>query len=345
MRLRLLGLGVMLACLAACATSAPSSRQKIELLSWNHGFITELGRPDEGSLQEVEGSLMLPPGASQTERLPAAIILHAGTGQGAQDWFYAKLLNSWGVAAMAINSFDPRDVKNTVGDQSAVSEASILEDAYAGLNYLSRHPRIDPDRIIIIGFSKGATPALLAALQRFRDRLAEGSNHFAGHIAYYPWCGFAFLNHRTTGAPILVMSGAEDSITPAPLCEQLTERWAMTNPDTDVEMVTYPNAGHAFEYPHPFLEMVGSLPVIGEVPRYCFIAEQEPGVFVETRSQIRVDGSTIRAALNLCATWTHDAEVLFNEEAQADLRQRLHRFIAQTLLTRPRQQATVGASK
>ncbi len=327
----------------ACGHGAPSNREKVPLLSWTHGFIDEVGVPTAGELQYVDGSLMLP--ESAPGKVPAVVLLHSGAGQGSQDWYYAKLLNSWGIAVLAINSFKPRKVVNTVGDQSAVSEGSILADAFAGLNYLSEHPRIDKDRIAAMGFSKGATPVILAALKRYRNRLAHGDNRFAAHIGYYPWCGFAFIDHETTGSPILVMSGDQDIITPAKLCENLTDRWTMTNPGTDIQMITYEGAGHAFEYPHPVLEIVNELPVYGELPRDCFIAETEPNVFVEMRSRIRIQGDTLRSALDLCATWTHSAHVAHSPEAQADSRLQLQRFMERNLLTRPRQQATVGSSK
>ncbi|MFN3231966.1 MAG: dienelactone hydrolase family protein [Alphaproteobacteria bacterium] len=335
---------LLIAALAGCAHGAPSNRQDVALMSWTHGFIDEVGIPTEGDLQYVKGSLMLPHHLG-SGRVPAVVMLHSGVGQGSQDWFYARLLNEWGIAVLAIDSFSPRNVKNTVGDQSLVSEGSILADAFAGLNYLSEHPNIDANRIAAMGFSKGATPTLLAGLTRYRDRLAHGDNRFAAHVGYYPWCGFAFINHKTTGSPILVMSGENDLVTPADLCEKLVERWALSNPDTDIEMITYPDAGHAFEYPHPFLEMVGDLPVYGELPRDCFIAETEPEVFTEMRSRIRIRGNTLRSALDLCATWSHKAYVQFSEPAQIDSRERLRAFMQRTLLTRPHQQATVGSSQ
>ena len=141
------------------------------------------------------------------------------------------------------------------------------------------------------------------------------------------------------------MSGAEDSVTPAPLCEELTLRWSISNPDTEVEMVTYQDAGHAFEHPHPMLEMLGGLPVLGELPTDCFFAEVERDVFLELNSKVIVDASTVRLALNVCGEYSAKASVLHNTDAQADSRRRLRALLERTLLTGGAQHATVGASE
>ena len=65
--------------------------------------------------------------------------------------------------------------------------ASGVADAYAALDMLARHPRIDADRIAIVGFSFGGEVAHLTAFERRAHRvLAPGQRRFAAHVAYYP---------------------------------------------------------------------------------------------------------------------------------------------------------------
>ncbi|MBI1182598.1 MAG: hypothetical protein GC201_18820 [Alphaproteobacteria bacterium] len=329
--------------LAACGASAPAGRQAVELHSRTMGFIDQVRRPPGGQAQEVKGSLMLP--EHRSGRLPAMVMLHGGTGQGTQDWYYARLFNDWGIAVLAVDSFGERGVKDTIFDQSAVSEASIMADAYAALNYLSRRPDIDPSRIGIVGFSKGAAPALLAALERFRKPLARDGNRFALHVAFYPWCGFSFLNETTTGAPILILSGGQDRVTPARLCAGLADRLRRDNPGLRLEMDVYPAGGHAFDYPHPMFHLLGSLPVRGNIPSRCFFAETAPGDFTERSSGLEVTSANVHYALGMCSAPDPEARAIYDPDGARDAVARLHALVGTVLLGVRQPGSTLGASE
>lgn len=340
--LGLLAIGLML---AACGTSAPSGRQQISLDSRTMGFIDELARPADAPAQRITGSLMMPKGVPAGTKVPAMVLLHGGTGQGSQDWYYARLLNQWGIAALAVDSFGGRKVSETIFDQAAVSEASIIADAYAALNLLSTDPRIDSHRIGIMGFSKGAGPALLAGLERFRGTLADGANRFALHVAFYPWCGFSFLDEAATGAPLLVLSGGQDRVTPVALCTDLTEQLKRDNPALAVDMQVYPAGGHAFDYPHPYFRFVETLPVRGNLPVRCFFTETEPNVFVERASNLRVTAASLRYALGLCSEPDPGAQAIYDEAGTRDALARFEALVRVSLLGPPPQPVTVGTSR
>ena len=338
--------GLILAILlAACGTSAPAGRQTITLDSRTMGFIDELSRPAEAPVQRIKASLMMPKGVPPGAKVPAMVLLHGGTGQGSQDWYYARLLNQWGIAALAVDSFGGRKVSETIYDQAAVSEASIIADAYTALNMLSTDQRIDPQRIGVMGFSKGAGPALLASLERFRGKLADGGNRFALHVAFYPWCGFSFLDEAATGAPVLVMSGVLDRVTPAELCTDLTERLKRDNARLAVDMQVYPAGGHAFDYPHPYFRFVETLPVRGNLPVRCFFTETEPNVFVERASNLRVTAASLRYALGLCSEPDPGAQAIYDEAGTRDALARFEALVRVSLLGPPPQPVTVDASR
>jgi dienelactone hydrolase len=331
--------------LTACGASAPAGRQTVTFDSRTMGFIDEIAHPDTAPAQPITASLMMPKHVPPGTRVPAMVLLHGGTGQGAQDWFYARMLNEWGIAALAVDSFGKRKVTQTIYDQAAVTEASIIADAYAGLNMLSADPRIDPQHIGVVGFSKGAGPALLAGLERFRTRLAHGGNRFALHVAFYPWCGFSFMDETATGAPLLILSGGRDRVTPAHLCLELAGRLKHDNPSLSLDMQVYPDGGHAFDYPHPFFHLVEELRVSGNLPVHCFFAETAPNVFTERKSHLTVTGASLRQALGICSQPDPDAWAIYDEAGTRDALARFEALVRASLLGPPAQRANLETSR
>jgi dienelactone hydrolase len=340
---RLFLLVIAAALLAACGAHAPAGRTIVPIDTHSYAFLGQVESREGGRPDRVRASFMLPEAASA--KVPAVVLLHGSTGQGAQEWYYADLLNSWGVAVLAVDSFAGRDVEDTLFDQSAVSEASMMADAYAALNLLSRDPRIDPYRIGLIGFSKGGGPALLAALDRYRKVLAEGRNRFALHVAFYPWCGFSFQDETATGAPILILSGGMDRVTPAALCAVFAGRLRRDNPGLPLEMETYPAGGHAFDYPHPVFRLLGELPVRGNIPGRCFFEETAPGTFRERSSDLTVTAENVRYALSLCSAPDPDAAAIYDPAGAEDARRRLRTAVGAALLGQGQQASTLAPAK
>jgi dienelactone hydrolase len=329
--------------LAACGARAPAGRAILPIDTRSYAFLGQVESRAAGRAETVRASFMMPEAAGTA--VPAVVMLHGSTGQGAQEWYYAGLLNSWGVAVLAVDSFAGRDVKDTLFDQSAVSEASMMADAYAALNLLSRDPRIDSHRIGIIGFSKGGGPALLAALERYRRVLAEGRNRFALHVAFYPWCGFAFRDETATGAPILILSGGMDRVTPAALCEGFAGRLRRDNPGLPLEMETYPAGGHAFDYPHPMFRLLGELPVRGNIPGRCFFEETAPGTFRERSSDLTVTAENVGYALSLCSAPDPEAAAIYDPAGAEDARRRLRAAVGAALLGQGPQASTLAPAE
>lgn len=99
-----------------------------------------------------------------------------------------------------VDSFTPRNVRETATDQARLPTAANVADALAALRLLATHPRIDPDRIGIIGFSKGGQVALYTALEPFRRAVIDDDRRFAAHVALYPYCSDWYTAARVTGA-------------------------------------------------------------------------------------------------------------------------------------------------
>ena len=298
---------------AAGCVARPSETESLRIDSRTYGFIDELLAGRAGRSQQVDAVLTLPQDGGAGLPYPAIVLLHTSNGQGSQDWLYAKRLSEAGIAVLAVDSFSARDVSHTVRDQTLVSTASMLSDAYGGLAALATDPRIDAERIGVMGFSKGGIAALYAAYQPVQEQASPGGQRFALHIAYYPWCGLRLNRPQTTGAPVLIQTGALDDLVPPERCAELIA--ASRAPDgghPDMRLIVHPEARHAFD--HPMLSMFGNLPITAPSPAFCKLQQQEDGSFVELHSGVAVDGANLKDALAPCS---HGGHAGGNEAADA----------------------------
>jgi len=194
----------------------------------------------------ISGVLVLPPG---TTRVPAMVISHGSGGIMAgreHDW--AARLNKLGIATFVVDSFTPRGVRNTASDQSQLSTMVNVADSLSALRLLATHPRIDPQRIGVMGFSRGGQVALNTALEPIRKGVIDDGLHFAAHVAFYPPCSSPFRAEATDHAPILILSGGADDYTPAAPC---TDYAAWLNAKgSPTKFNVYPGAYHDFDTPN-----------------------------------------------------------------------------------------------
>jgi dienelactone hydrolase len=181
-------------------------------------------------------------------RIPAAVIINSSGGINSRvEPHYARLLAARGVAALVVDSFMPRGVRRTVGDQTLVAQWKSDADAVAGFRWLAAQPWVDTSRIIVMGMSRGGEAALKSALLVSRRWLRAEDIRFAAHIAIVPGgCGVRLQDARTTGAPIFFMLAESDDYTPTRQClEYLVQMRAAGNPN--VRFAVYYGIYHAFE--------------------------------------------------------------------------------------------------
>ena len=149
----------------------------------------------------IAGELRIPkPG---TDKLAAVVLIHGSGGVSGSMDRWAQELNSIGVAAFILDSFSGRGIVSTGTDQSQLDTLAMMVDAYRALGRLYQHPRIDPNRIAVMGFSKGAVAAVYSSNERFRKLYAPADAEFAAHIGLYTPCYVTYRDDdKTTGKPI-----------------------------------------------------------------------------------------------------------------------------------------------
>jgi dipeptidyl aminopeptidase/acylaminoacyl peptidase len=111
-----------------------------------------LGEKD-GKPVTLAGVLRFPRLAN--DRVPVVILVHGSPGISGYVTDWERELNAMGMATFLIDSFTARGIVSTSNDQSQLGRLAMIVDAYRALELLSKHPRIDPARIAIMGFSRG----------------------------------------------------------------------------------------------------------------------------------------------------------------------------------------------
>lgn len=232
-----------------------------------------LNGKSDGPEAVIGGELRIP--RFGDERFPAVVLVHGSGGVASNVTDWAIELNKQGFVVFILDSFTGRGIVNTMADQSQISLYSMLYDSYRALEILSKNPRVDPKRIAIMGFSKGAFASLYSATQRFSDSFAPQGVRFAAHIAFYGACETTYIGDtKLTGAPVRMFHGSADDYVPAAPCRDYVQR--LKSAGADAVLFEYAGAHHAFDTRLP-----GAIPLPQAITiRKCRLAEQSPGTIV-----------------------------------------------------------------
>ena len=261
--------------------SGESSREKITFQSANpFGFNDVMSALDEQDDQEVFGYLTFPDNDKEG-KLPLVIGVAGSLGWGEHHYEYLNMYREIGIATFELNSFKARGVVSTVGTQVEVTMAMMILDAYRALAVLSKHPRIDKNRISITGWSLGGGTTLFSGWLPLKNMI-EPDLSFAAHLAFYPPCFIEPEILDFTDAPLYILIGKLDDWTPAQPCDDLVDKMQILG--TDIHLTVYENSHHSFDRSAP--------PIIDE----------HAYSFTNCRLKMRKDGVVVMNFLNIPMT-------------------------------------------
>ena len=194
-------------------------------------------------------------------RIPAVAIFHGCGGPGQNTARMAGLLASWGYAALVVDSFSARGLKDICGRNgpSQADAEARAGDIDAALDWLGKQPGIDPYRLAVMGYSYGGGVAMLRALSaKPRDGAVSPARAV---VLVYPDCALADSLGPSVRVrqPILFAMGALDDWTPVSQCKAVIDRIAMGQ--HLVETRIYEGAHHSFDalgLPVRYLDGVGN---------------------------------------------------------------------------------------
>src|SRR5580692_162490 len=159
----------------------------------------------DGKPTTLTGALRIAQGSG---RLPVAVLMHGSGGMGPNIEMWSKEFNAMGVSAFAIDGFTGRGLTAVSTDQALLGRLNFILDIYRALDILAQHPRVDPDRIVLMGFSRGGQATLYASLERFHKLWNKSGLQFAGYVPFYPDCSTTYNNDTEIVArPIRIFHG------------------------------------------------------------------------------------------------------------------------------------------
>jgi dienelactone hydrolase len=271
--------GILLTCLETNAQSIPkeiAARTEIyaipSLTISDQQFLTG---DANGKQVTVAGEFRIAQGLG---KLPVVVLMHGSSGVGAGMEPWVRQLNGLGISTFVIDGFSGRGLTAVGPNQGLLGRLNFIVDIYRSLEILARHPRVDPERIALMGFSRGGQATLYASLDRFQKLWNKSGVQFAAYIPFYPDCSTTYATDTEIAArPIRIYHGTPDDYNPVASCKAYLAR--LQEAKRDVVLTEYPDSQHGFD---AGLLGVSTITVSAnaQTARNCHLKEGEGGVLM-----------------------------------------------------------------
>lgn len=233
-----------------------------------------LAGDEKGKQVTVGGELRLP---QRSGKVPVVVLMHGSGGIGPNVPFWAREFNAMGIATFTIDGMSGRGLQGVGANQAILGRLNFIVDIYRSLEILAKHPRVDAERIVLMGFSRGGQAALYASVARFHKLWNKSGAQFAAYIAFYPDCATTYQGDaEVVDRPIRIFHGTPDNYNPVATCKAYVGR--LKGAGRNVELTEYPNAPHGFDNP------LGAVPAVAakdnQSVRDCVIREGEGGQLI-----------------------------------------------------------------
>lgn len=191
----------------------------------------------EGPSINLRGYLWEP---AQTAK-GAVVLMHGSGGWNLhREGHYGQALSQAGFAVLAVDSFGSRSMADSVENQASLPTLHMTKDAYAARRLLVGLGHA-PEKLVVMGFSKGGGVALHASDRNF---LPEERDRFAVAVGVYPGCNVRFRRPQLAGR--LHMALAErDNYAGTKVCQDIAEDYRKAGAEVSVKV--YPGAFHSFD--------------------------------------------------------------------------------------------------
>ncbi|MBW5438652.1 carboxymethylenebutenolidase [Bradyrhizobium canariense] len=223
----------------------------------------------------VAGELRVAQGSG---KLPVVVLMHGSSGVGTTTEAWVHAFNAMGISTFVIDGFTGRGLTVVGPNQALLGRLNLVIDIYRSLEILAKHPRVDPDRIVLMGFSRGGQATLYASLERFHKLWNKSGIQFAAYIPFYPDCSTTYQNDTDVAVrPIRIFHGTPDDYNPVKSCKAFVER--LKTAGRDVVLTEYPDSAHGFDSGLLGVNTV-TVSTGAQTVRNCQIREGDGGVLM-----------------------------------------------------------------
>ena len=196
----------------------------------------------------IPGQLTFPEG--NQERYPIMIlIVNSGCGYNFRNFTYGFDIKNQGVATLELDNCKPRGLSEfnpiAAGNSQKLTPWMGAADALHALKFLQSHPKVDADKIGIIGFSWGGQVALWTGIDLVRKSIVGDKVDFALRVPYYPYCRY-FDDPKYSRNKLHFFIRKLDAVPPK-YCSEMSNNF--NNLGYDVSIDVYPGAYHNFDDP------------------------------------------------------------------------------------------------
>ncbi len=140
------------------------------------------------------------PANAPEKNAPVVVLLHGWGGIKDTNEHWLKVFNNMGLATFMVDSaWARRNCKKDNNYKKAIPFCAArnkgmnrIIDGYRALELLSKHPRIDPDKIGCLGISLGARGCLHLNVKRFQKMWGTPGLDYAASVPMYPACNVIF---------------------------------------------------------------------------------------------------------------------------------------------------------
>ena len=229
-------LAILVVTIALILSQSPEKPQgKVILLSHN----------ESSSKSPLLATLMHPEGVGPHR---AAVLLHGCYGVSNKHHQWSKTLNQWGFTTLIVDSFSPLGIKEICTAQDKIWQhfnQQRPKDALVALDYLQSLKEVNPNKIVLFGWSYGGAITLKTLEQ---NSVTPRQGYRAG-IAFYPSC-WQYQEYLMSGkqyqanVPIRILMGQEDEWTQPMHCQQLLNN---SKEGSQQQLLTFTGAYHNFD--------------------------------------------------------------------------------------------------